>query len=141
MTAYLDTSVLVSAFWADHEYHERSAQVVKVHSPYLAACSAHSIAEFYAVTTRLPIKPRVRPEQAMLFLEELQARLAIVSLDSTEYIDTLRELSDRGIAGGRTYDALHLRCARKAESTTIYTWNVKDFQSVAPDLADRIMTP
>jgi hypothetical protein len=34
-----------------------------------------------------------------------------------------------------------LACAREIQAERIYTWNVKHFQMVAPDLAGRIATP
>jgi predicted nucleic acid-binding protein len=45
------------------------------------------------------------------------------------------------LPGGIIYDALILACARKVQAERIYTWNVKHFQMVAPDLAGRIVTP
>jgi predicted nucleic acid-binding protein len=39
------------------------------------------------------------------------------------------------------YDALLLRCARKCNAQTIYTWNVKHFEAIAPDLAPRLRMP
>jgi hypothetical protein len=32
-------------------------------------------------------------------------------------------------------------CAREVNAERIYTWNVRHFQLVAPDLKDRIVTP
>ncbi len=43
--------------------------------------------------------------------------------------------------GAIIYDALILACARKARAEVIYTWNVKHFRLVAPDLSDRIVEP
>jgi hypothetical protein len=34
-----------------------------------------------------------------------------------------------------------LACARKVGAERIYTWNLSHFPMVAPDLADRILTP
>jgi len=56
-------------------------------------------------------------------------------------METLRRTANLGRSGGMIYDALLLACARKVQAERIYTWNVKHFQTVAPDLADRIMTP
>jgi hypothetical protein len=43
--------------------------------------------------------------------------------------------------GGRIYDALHLRRARQAACDRVYTFNVRHFQQLAPDLAGRIGAP
>jgi len=32
-------------------------------------------------------------------------------------------------------------CALKAEAQTIYTWNVKHFEQLGPDIARRLRTP
>jgi predicted nucleic acid-binding protein len=39
------------------------------------------------------------------------------------------------------YDALLLACARKANADRIYTWNLRHFRALAPDLAERIVAP
>jgi hypothetical protein len=57
------------------------------------------------------------------------------------YRETIQEGADSGWIGGRIYDALQLRCAKKAACDRIYTFNVRHFQPLAPDLADRIGAP
>ena len=47
----------------------------------------------------------------------------------------------RGLGGGKIYDALLLECARESKSDRIYTFNLRDFRKLAPDLADRIAAP
>ncbi len=42
---------------------------------------------------------------------------------------------------GTIFGALLLAWARKVSAVRIYTWNVRHFQLVAPDLKDRITTP
>jgi predicted nucleic acid-binding protein len=91
--------------------------------------------------TALPVRPVIPPEQALLFVEEVCGRLSTVSLSADEYQETIRGAVDRGLTGGRIYDALLLRCAEKAKAEVIYTWNLKHFRAVAPELADRIQTP
>jgi hypothetical protein len=65
----------------------------------------------------------------------------IVTLTPEMYRETIQECADRGWIGGRTYDALHLCCAKKAACDRIYTFNVRHFQQLGPDLADRIGAP
>lgn len=91
--------------------------------------------------TALPVRPVLAPEQVFLFVEQISERLTIIALEETEYLSTIRELADHGLPGGRVYDALLLACARKSQAETIYTWNVKHFRQLAPDLANRIRTP
>jgi predicted nucleic acid-binding protein len=92
----------------------------------------HSLAEVYAVMTALPVKPLIPPEQALLFVEEVRNRLTLVSLNGEDYFAAIERTAGRGSGGGRVYDALLLACAVKVEARTIYTWNLKHYQSLAP---------
>jgi predicted nucleic acid-binding protein len=139
--AFFDTSVLVASFLGDHIHHQASLRAFASATPKEAACSAHTLAEVFAVLSSLPVKPQILPEQAALFVDDVHKRLAGVSLSAGEYYETIRAAAEHGIAGGRVYDALLLQCARKCKAETIYTWNLKHFQAIAPDLAKRFQTP
>ncbi|WP_446744046.1 hypothetical protein [Silvibacterium acidisoli] len=58
-----------------------------------------------------------------------------------EQLAVVRACSRQGLAGGLVYDALGMTAARKAGCERIYTYNVKHFRQVAPDLHDRIFMP
>ena len=141
MKEFFDSSVLIAAFWNGHTQHLPSVKLLAAASRKQSACAAHSMAEVYATMTVLPVKPVIPPEQVLLFVQEIRDRLAIVTLDGEEYFETLRESAARGWTSGKIYDALLLRCALKVKARTIYTWNLKHFQAVAPAMADRIRTP
>jgi predicted nucleic acid-binding protein len=91
--------------------------------------------------TALPVKPMLPPEQVMLFVQEMRDRLTLVTLSETEYFATIQRAANQGCTSGRVYDALSLRCAAKINADPIYTWNSKHFQSIAPELGERIRTP
>ena len=139
MKAFLDTSVLVPVFLADHVHHEASLDIFLKLEKHESGCAAHSLAETYSTLTRLPGKHRVSGEQAMLFLEEIRGRLTLVALDAAEYYVAMEEAAARGVRGGAIYDALLASCAVKARANTLYTWNVKHFQQLG--ILDRIKTP
>ena len=86
-----------------------------------AGCGIHSLAEVYAVMTALPVRPSLAPEQVYFFVEQIPQRLAVIALQQTDYLRTIRQLSDRRLASGRIYEALLLACARKSKAETIYT--------------------
>lgn len=65
----------------------------------------------------------------------------IVTLSAKEYQETIRDCSQQGWAGGRIYDALHICAAQKAACDRLYTFNVRHFQQLAPQLANRISAP
>jgi predicted nucleic acid-binding protein len=101
----------------------------------------HTMAEVYATMTALPVKPPIPPEQAVLFIGEIRTRLALISLEEEEYYGVIQDAAERGLSSGRIYDALLLRCAAKTKAETIYTWNLKHFERVAPELTLRMRNP
>ena len=132
---------MIAAFWGDHRDHEASLRVFAEAKRETAACGVHSLAEVYATMTALPVRPLLAPEQVFLFVQQIAERLTPVVLEAAEYLQTMRELADRQLSSGQVYDALLLACARKSGAATIYTWNVKHFRRIAPDLAEHIQTP
>lgn len=141
MKVFFDTSVLVAVFWGDHVHHAPSLKVFAEATPADAACAAHSLAEVYAVLTRLPVKPPIGSDQALLFHQEVLDRLSIVSLDANAYAATIRAAAGRGVKGRRICDALLLACAVRSNAEVVFSWNVKDFRALAPELAERIREP
>jgi predicted nucleic acid-binding protein len=71
----------------------------------------------------------------------MQQHTAVISLDGEEYLETIDAMSRRGLSGAVVYDALILACARKARAERIYTWNLRHFRMVAPDLAAKMAAP
>ncbi len=141
MKEFFDSSVLVAAFLGDHPHHAASAKAFAGASKKKSSCGAHTLAELYSTLTSLPLKPMIAPEQAMLFLQDVRSRLSLIVLDAVEYFATIERTAEKRILGGRIYDALLLQCALKAKADTIYTWNLKHFQQLAPDIAGKIKTP
>ncbi len=141
MRDFLDTSIFVSAFWGDHPHHAPSVKLLAAADKEHSSSAVHSLAEVYSVMTELPVKPVIPPEQALLFVAEMRERCTLITLDEGDYFEAIRGVAEKGLPGGRVYDALILRCAAKAKAQTIYTWNVKHFQTLAPHLAGRIRTP
>jgi predicted nucleic acid-binding protein len=141
VSCFFDTSVLVAAFTELHPRHEASFRAFAAADREAAFCGAHTMAEVFAVMTRLPVSPPISPESALLFVGEIRKRLTVIPLDAADYSDTIERAVERAVSGGRIYDALLLRCAEKAGTDTIYTWNVKHFETIAPGLAGRIRTP
>lgn len=61
MKAFLDTSVLVPVALGDHEHPDAWSELFVRHPHGEAGCAAHSLAEVYAVITKLPGKHRIAP--------------------------------------------------------------------------------
>lgn len=141
MRAFLDTSVLIATFYGDHEHHEPSKNLFLRFDKTEVCCAAHSLAEVYSALTGMPGTHRVTGDEALLFLGNIRERLTIVALNSNEYFRAVEASSTTGIAGGAIYDALLGHCALKAEAESLYTWNLKDFKRLGPEISERVKTP
>ncbi len=142
MKAFFDSSVLVAAFYREHVHHEASLAIIRTATKRTAFCAAHTLAEIYSVMTRLPVRPRISPSQGLLFIESIRERFTNVALNDREYFEVIASAAERGIAGGKIYDALILRCAEKVKAEAIYTWNLADFRQLAtPELISHLRTP
>jgi predicted nucleic acid-binding protein len=139
--AFLDTSVLVNAFQIEQIHHVASFDLLAQQQKGTGYTAAHCLAETYASLTRMPGKFRANPEQALVAVEEICERLTPVALEETEYVEALTNAAAAGIAGGAIYDAIIARCALKAKAQIIYTWNVKHFQRLGPEVAKRVREP
>jgi predicted nucleic acid-binding protein len=139
--AFLDTSVLVATFYADHEHHERSIDLFLRFGKNDACCGAHSLAEVYATITGMPPPRRVSGDQALLFLGNIRDQLTLVALDDHEYFQVAEAGGAAGLAGGAIFDAILGHCALKAEAEVIYTWNTNDFLRLPQPISGRVATP
>ena len=144
MKVLLDTSVLVAALVEPHPDHERAL-------PWLTKAktksgetviSSHSIAELYAVLTTLPVSPKISSGLAWrLISESIEPRVSIVSLTASEYLATVKHLSNLGLSGGVMYDALIVKAAQKGGVDRIVTFNTNDFKRIWPEGASRVIAP
>jgi predicted nucleic acid-binding protein len=140
--SFLDTSVLVAAFYVDHAHHQPSFDLLVSCHKSDACCGAHSLSEVYGTLTGMRTAARrATGDQALLFINDIRARLSVVALDEHEYFQMLQASAAVGITGGAIYDAILGYCALKAAAKTIYTWNTKDFQRLPPAIAGRVKTP
>ena len=141
MKSFLDTSVLGATFYGEHEQHERSFELFLRSNKQTACTAAHSLAEIYSVLTGMPGKDRASPDEALLFIGDIQNRLTIVGLDEEEYARMLKDAATAGVIGGGIYDGILGRCAIKAAAEAIHTWNVKHFSRLGPEIAALAKTP
>jgi predicted nucleic acid-binding protein len=139
--AFLDTSVLVATFYADHEHHPPSIDLFLRFGKKDACCAAHSLSEVYATLTGMPGRRRVSGNEALLFIGDIRERLTLVALDEEEYFQVAEASATSNLAGGAIYDAILGHCALKAGAEVLYTWNTKDFLRLPPDIAGRVKNP
>ena len=86
------------------------------------------------VLTRLPPPYRLRPGDALEAMEGSWGGIEVVAMPAAGTWDLLRTLPTRGVAGGASYDAVIVACARKARVGLILTWNLRDFERVTDDI-------
>ena len=145
MKVFCDTSILVAACLGDHPHHARARSVLlRVRDGTdEGVVAGHSLAETYAVLTRLPGAGKVPGS----LVWELLARnvvdlFTLVHLSGKEYADWLKALALRGVEGGRVYDALILAAAEKSKVERIYTFNTNHFRALASArLQDLVVSP
>jgi predicted nucleic acid-binding protein len=142
---FLDTNVLIASVLDLHDAHVRCLPLLgRVQDGKDEGfISAHSLAEMYAVLTKIPPPLRHSPEQALLSIEEnILNHFNVLHLRGTEYGALIRDAAAAGIQGGTIYDTVLLRSATKANPDRIYTLNLKHFQAVAPaELVSALISP
>ena len=144
MKTLFDTSVIVAGIVEAHPMHYRAFHWIKQakDGKLELVIAAHTIAESYAVLSSLPIKPRISPLVARKLLHEnIESICKIVSLTPAEYLHTINRLSEIGLSGGVTYDALIARAAQKSRVERLVTLNVQDFRRVWPEGENIIVAP
>jgi len=131
----LDTSCLVAAVCAWHRDHDATRRDIERRGAAGEdlALAAHSLAETFAVLTRLPEPHRLRPEDALQLIEANWGKTRLVALSGSDYRSTLRRCRDAGIGGGAVYDALIAACAVKARVATLVTWDLTGFERFLED--------
>ena len=144
MKVLFDTSLLVAAMVEAHPAHGVALpwlQRAKAKTD-TGLIAAHTLAELYAILTRLPVNPRISPALALqLIRSNVLATCTVVALADADYVTVLDHLARLGIAGGAVYDALLLHTAWKAGVDQVVTLNAHDFRRVYPALADKIVAP
>ena len=139
-----DTSILIAGFVVSHSKHLQAHTWLKraKAGEFSWAVSAHTIAECYAVLTRLPLSPKISPAIAKLLIEKnIEASAKIISLSSSDYIALVKDMVNLGLTGGIMYDAVIYKSARKSKATHLLTLNPQDFHRFLPEKTDFIITP
>ena len=145
MKGFLDTSVLIAAVVSKHDSHTRAFPLLErvQNGKDEGFVAGHSLAEMYAILTKLPPPYRHAPEQALLSIEEnVLKHFKISSLTASDYASLVREAAMAGIQGGTIYDAVLLKCAEKSNPDRIFTLNLKHFLAVASkDFGPKLSAP
>lgn len=105
----------------------------------LSVC--HTLAELYAVLTRLPVRPPIAPEIAEHLIARNLQKFEVVTLMREDYQQAINRLVSLQLPGGVIYDALIAQCALKTDVEQILTLNPKHFIRLGEDVAQRVEVP
>ena len=144
MRVLLDTSTLIAAMLPDHVHHTHAFPWLSggKSGAFEFVCSAHTLAEVYAVMTRLPRVPAIRPSDALrLVAENIMPCARVLALAGDDYIALIESLARNNITGGAVYDAIIACVAQQANVDLLVTLNVAHFQQVWPAGSARIVSP
>ena len=142
MIRYLcDTSALIAAVSSWHEHHDRTCVEIerRKRGNEQLVLAAHSLAETYAVLTRLPAPYRLRSADAIALIEQNWKDTPVVHLTGAEMWNALHEAQRRAMVGGQMYDVLIAVAALKAQASTVITWNVRHYEAFASSIG--VMAP
>jgi predicted nucleic acid-binding protein len=142
---FFDTNVLVAASEQSHPHHSQASPALRriVAGLDKGFMSVHSIAELFATLTRLPVRPRIHPAEAVRIVSEnILPHFEAVPIGKREYLEALNTMGRGGWNGAKIYDSLLLVCAAKCKADRIYTFNLGDFRQLAPaGLQGKICAP
>lgn len=144
MKIMVDTSCWVAAMVEAHPAHERARTMLErfVSNRNNVLVCAHTLAEVYAVLTRLPLKPRIGPDVARSLIRENIENLAkVIPLDSNDYTAVLNNMAESGLTGGVVYDALIMQAAGKSGVERLFTLNETDFHRIGRHTRVAVVSP
>jgi predicted nucleic acid-binding protein len=123
---YLDTGILISSIYLRDSNQEKCSALLED-----GITSTHALAEaFAALTGQYRVKNDIVSEAVL----SLRKQLRIEPILPEDYFSILETAKARGIMGGLVYDAIHASVAKRLKVEYLYTFNVSNFQHVAPDL-------
>jgi len=138
-----DTSVLVSAFVVNHPKHGICASwLERAKSREIEGFVAtHTLAETYAVSTRIPLSSRISANLAQRLITENLEMFEVVSLDVHDYRAVIANMANLNLIGGSIYDALIAQAALNAGVDILLTLNPKHFNRLGENFARIVQVP
>lgn len=144
MRVFFDTSVLVAAMIEGHPKHETAFHwLSRAHRGVLEmVVTTHSLAELYAILTRLPIRPRLASSMVRRILRDnIEAKAQVLAISAEQFVTVLDELAERDLTGGSIYDALAVSVVKKEGINMLLTLHRPDFLRLWPEGETKIREP
>ncbi len=130
MKYLFDTSILIAGVLSAHQQHHLAKPwlVKAIQGKLEMLVCNHTLAELYAVLTKLPYSPKIQPANALMLIEHNVIKVgSLINLTTRDYHHVLQEMSQDHLSGGLTYDRLIYQAAIKSGANKILTLNKKDF--------------
>jgi predicted nucleic acid-binding protein len=143
MKVLYDTSVLIAALLVEHANHGLAFPHLELarRGKIKGYISTHSLAELYAVMTRLPQPLRVLPEEAAAAIADLLEYLEPVPLLAEEYQRAIARMVDLKLVGGGVFDTAIAQAALKVGVDRLVTLNPKDFVRLGDEIVTLVQVP
>ncbi|MBI5811606.1 MAG: PIN domain-containing protein [Meiothermus silvanus] len=143
MKLLFDTSSLVAAFVQSHPAHTAAWEWLEqtLEGVHDGAVATHTLAELYAVLTRLPLRPAIPPSVALQLIEENLRGFQTIALSVADYRAVLQRLEKLNLVGGAIYDALIAQAALKAKAERLLTLNPSHFLRLGHDVEAVVLLP
>jgi len=128
MIIAVDTNVIVAALstW-DPRYESAAHAIDRLAEENTLILPVHVLMEAYSVLTRLPRPRRTTPTKALRALRESVGDMPVAGLATDHVWPLIETLVNRGVFGGRIYDAAIAHIAREAGAEAILTFNTRHF--------------
>lgn len=131
MRFLVDTSIVIAAVTTWHQ--QRAAAIGELERRLAGGdemmIAGHTLAEAYAVLTRLPAPHRLSLADATRVIEiNFVEHAHVIALSADGYRSLLQDALTLGIAGGQMYDLVIAQTARGADVGVILTFNREHFQ-------------
>jgi predicted nucleic acid-binding protein len=143
MKVLFDTNILVAATIEAHPNHAISLPWIQQarDKSIQGYISTHSIAEFYAVMTRLPLVQPLSSQQVHDVIVNNLESFHAVDLESSDYLEIIRNVARLKITGGGIYDAIIAQAALKANVDVLLTMNSKHFTRLGEHISRLVRDP
>jgi predicted nucleic acid-binding protein len=143
MKVLFDTNILVASTIEAHPHHSISLPwIQQVRNRIIQGyISTHSIAELYAVMTRIPLAQPLNPQQIYELIVNNLESFHPVDLESNDYLEIIRNVAILNITGGGIYDAIIAQAALKANVDMLLTMNSKHFTRLGENIARLVREP
>lgn len=137
-----DTATLVAALLEEHQLYDACFPWLKqaLTQEFTGYISTHTLAELYSVLTRLPLQPKLQPNEVEALLANLN-NIHKVFLNGDDYAQVIKRLVSLNVTGGGIYDALISQAALKVNADILLTANPKDFVRLGDDVAKIVKVP